>query len=457
MDSPFEYIVIKGGRLLDLSQGLDMTGDLVLGGGKVLWRGENVDIPQDILKNETKPVIFDALGLTVTPGFVDLHCHLREPGFEDKETIATGTKAAAKGGFTTICCMPNTNPPLDSAAAVEYIYKKSAEVSPVRVLPIGCISKDRKGEQLAEMGELYVAGVVGYSDDGNPVMNSALMLHALEYSTSFGLPVIDHCEDVSLSRGGAMNDGAIASILGLKGIPAAAEEIMVARDIALAEISRARLHLAHISTAGSLEMVKKAKEKGLPVTCEVTPHHLCLTEEWVKGYNTNAKVNPPLRTGYDVSALNKGLQAGYIDAISTDHAPHTLEDKLCEFDMAAPGISGLETAFSCLLTLARGVSFEAIIQGLSWRPAKIISPENANTPLVSKVPPYLGTLKIGAPADVVALDLEKSWTVEPKEFLSRGKNTPLSGMTLKGKVIATFAAGKIAYMAESQRMSENKK
>jgi len=455
MYKDFEYIVIRGGRLFDPSQKLDMLGDLVLGQGKVLWWGEQGSIPQNILGTSGKALIFDASELIVTPGFIDLHCHLREPGFEYKETIASGTRAAARGGFTTICCMPNTNPPIDSTAIVEYIYKKAAEVSSIRVLPIGCISKGRKGEQLAEMGELYEAGVVGFSDDGNPVMNSSLMLHALEYSTAFGLPVIDHCEDLNLSSGGAMNEGEVSALLGLKGIPAAAEEIMVARDIALAEICNARLHLAHISTTGSLEIIRRAKEKGLSVTCEVTPHHLCFTEEWVKGYNSNAKVNPPLRTRKDVSALSKGLEAGHIDAIATDHAPHTLEDKLCEFDIAASGISGLETALACLLTNTKNVSLKTIISRLTSGPAAVLCPQNKNSHPALKVPAHLGTLKIGAPADVAALNPEKSWKVDVSEFLSKGRNTPLAGMTLKGKVVATFAGGKVAYMAEQERLRKS--
>lgn len=447
-----EYIVLRGGKLFDPSLNLDRTGDLVIGRGKILWWGERGTMPPEFIGRSAKVLIFDMSGLTICPGFVDLHCHLREPGFEDKETIASGTRAAARGGFTTVCCMPNTNPPIDSAATVEYIYKRAAEISPIRVLPIGCISKGRKGEKLAEMGELFEAGVVGFSDDGNPIMNSSLMLHAMEYSTSFGLPVIDHCEDINLSAGGAMNEGEVANRLGLKGVPSAAEEIMVARDIALAQISRSRLHLAHISTARSLELVKMAKGKGLLVTCEATPHHLCLTEEMVKGYNSSAKVNPPLRTGEDLRALGEGLEAGFIDAIATDHAPHTLEDKLCEFDSAASGISGLETAFACLMSLTKGISFKAIISGLTSGPAGVLRPGNKNSLPILRVPPHLGSLAIGAPADVVALDSEKSWKVDINGFLSKGKNTPLAGMMLKGKVIATFAGGKIAYMDEAERM-----
>lgn len=452
MDNSFEYILIKGGRLYDPSQDLDKVADLLIGEGKILWWGEKGNRPQFDREGVGNGYIFNASGLTITPGFIDLHCHLREPGFEEKETIFSGTRAAARGGFTTVCCMPNTNPSIDSASTVEYICRKAEEAGNIRVLPIGCISKGRKGEQLAEMGELYEAGVVGFSDDGSPVMNSVLMLHALEYSKSFGLPVIDHCEDLNLSAGGVMNEGAVSSLLGLKGIPAVAEEIIVARDIALAELSKARLHVAHVSTEGSLEIIKRAKERGLPVTCEVTPHHLALTEEWVKGYNSNAKVNPPLRTRKDILALSRGLEEGWIDVIATDHAPQTIEEKLCEFDIAAFGISGLETALGSLFTLVEGLSFKTLVSKLTSGPAKLLQPLTKESPTRLKISPYMGTLRVGAPADVVAIDLDKRWEVNTGEFLSKGRNSPLAGMTLKGKVIATLASGKISYIEEPGRM-----
>lgn len=430
-------ILISGGRLIDPSQGLDKEIDLLIVGGKVLWVGEGQppQIPEAVLS---------ARGLVVCPGFIDLHCHLREPGFEEKETIATGTRAAAKGGFTTVCCMPNTQPPLDSRAAVELVLSKAAQEGAVRVLPIGCITRGRQGQELAEMGELAQAGVIGFSDDGRPVENSRLLRHALEYSLAFGLPIIDHCEDLALTRGGAMNEGRISYRLGLAGMPAAAEDLVVARDIALAELTGARLHIAHVSTRGSVELIRRAKEKRLPVTAEVTPHHLTLSEERVLGaegalphyaYDTNAKVNPPLRTQQDIEALLQGLKDGTIDAIATDHAPHTQVDKMVEFEKAEFGISGLETALGGLMTLVHNglMDLPALLSKLTIEPARIIGRSG------------LGTLKPGSEADVTIFDPEAEWVVDPEKFASKGKNTPLSGATLKGKVMATLVAGEIVY------------
>ena len=323
------------------------TGSLLIADGKIAWLGTGE--PETCRLMIT--TIIDAENLIACPGFIDLHCHLRDPGFEEKETIATGTRAAARGGFTTVCCMPNTEPPIDNRSVVDYVKNKAAQEGAVRVLPIGCITKGRKGEALAEMGELAQAGVVAFSDDGNPVMNSRLMRQALDYSRAFGLPVIEHCEDKVLAEGGQMNEGIISTRLGLAGMPAAAEESMVARDIALAELTGARLHIAHVSTAGSVELVRAAKRKGIKVTAEVTPHHLTLTEEKVMGYDTNAKVNPPLRTSKDIEALIQGLKDNTIDAIATDHAPHTEVEKLCEFAYAPFGISILETALGMLMGL----------------------------------------------------------------------------------------------------------
>lgn len=446
-----ENLLIKNGRIIDPSRGLDIVGDLLIKNGKIEKIAES--IPRASLRD--LPYI-KATGMVVCPGFIDLHCHLREPGFEDKETITTGTRAAAAGGFTTICCMPNTNPPVDSRAVVEYIRDKAALADSVRVLVIGCVSKGRKGEELAEMGDLAEAGVVAFSDDGSPVSRSALMRHALEYSRSFDLPIIDHCEDFGLSAGGVMNEGRVAAILGLRGMPAAAEEAIVARDIALLKLTGGRLHLAHISTKHSVELVRQAKEEGLPITAEVTPHHLTMTEEWVMGdsalqadertflrldaYNSYAKVNPPLRTGEDVEALLGGLKAGIIDAIATDHAPHTTVDKLCEFDNAAFGISGLETALGNLLGLVHKERMDlgTLILKLTAGPAAVLG----------KSFPDGGTLKQGAPADITIFDPDREWVVRPNTFFSKGKNTPLGGHTLKGKVMATLAAGRIVYKDE---------
>src|SRR4030043_1458125 len=349
-------LLISGGHILDPSQEIDRVADLLITKGKITWLGDKGAAP-----SQSDLTTIDATGLVVCPGFVDLHCHLREPGFEDKETIATGTKAAAKGGFTTVCCMPNTNPPLDTQSSIDYV-KKTAEIEGlVQVLPIGCITKGRQGKEITEMNELAKAGVIGFSDDGDPVASSRIMSLAMDYSYALGLPIIDHCEDKELSDGGYMNDGWVSARLGLRGMPKAAEEIIVARDLALAQLTGARLHIAHVSTEGSVELIRRAKEKDIAVTAEVTPHHLTLTEERVMGsqlknngrltYDTNAKVNPPLRTKEDIAALIQGLKDGTIDAIATDHAPHTLEDKMCEFGLAAFGISGLETAFACLMSL----------------------------------------------------------------------------------------------------------
>ena len=432
-------VLIHNGRIIDPSQGINETGSILVSEGKIAWLGKGTKSPPGIDPDQARPEIrvIDARGLIVCPGFIDLHCHLRDPGFEEKENIATGTLAAARGGFTTICCMPNTEPPVDSSAVVEYIRNKASAEGVVRVLPIGCITRGRKGESLSEMGELAQAGVVAFSDDGNPVMNSRLMRQALEYSCSFGLPVIEHCEDRSLTDGGQMNEGVIATRLGLAGMPAAAEESMVARDIALASLTGARLHIAHVSTAGSVELIRAARKKGLKITAEVTPHHLTLTEEKVIGYDTNAKVNPPLRTAADIRELVQALAENVIDAIATDHAPHTEVEKLCEFASAPFGISTLETAFGSVMGLVHQgqISIEMLISKLTREPAGIIGDRFGK----------LGTLSVGSPADIVLIDPDQEWTVDPQSFVSRGKNTPLAGTTLKGRVVATFYQGKMVY------------
>ena len=417
-------LLIQGGRIIDPSQGIDATGNLLITEGKISWLGKGEETPP-----QADYDVLNAQGLVVCPGFIDLHCHLRQPGDEEKETIATGTRAAARGGFTTVCCMPNTNPPLDNQTAIEFIKSKSASEGVVRVLPIGCISKGRKGEELAEMGELALCGVIAFSDDGEPVLSSYLMRQALDYSRAFDLPIIDHCEDKALTEGGQMNEGVISTRLGLRGMPSAAEEIMVARDLALAELTGGRLHIAHVSTEGSVELIRRAKEKGIKVTAEVTPHHLTLTEEKVIGYDTNAKVNPPLRTKRDIKALIQGLNDNTIDIIATDHAPHTEADKLCEFDLAPFGISGFETALGSLMSLVHDgeISLATLITKLTYEPARIIGNRYGG----------LGTLAIGAPADVTIFDPNLEWVVEPKDFASKGRNTPLAGERLKGRVMAT--------------------
>ena len=426
-------LLIQGGRIIDPGQGIDREGSLLVANGKIAWLGEGIPPQSDY-------DLLNAEGLIVCPGFVDLHCHLRQPGFEEKETIATGTRAAARGGFTTVCCMPNTNPPLDSRENVDYVKKISAAEGAIRVLPIGCVSKGRKGEELVDMAELESAGVIGYSDDGDPVSNPQLMRQALDCSRALGLPVIDHCEDKTITEGGQINEGIISLELGLRGIPAAAEERMVQRNLALArQLPGCRLHIAHVSTEGSVEMIRHAKEQGIRVTAEVTPHHLTLTEEAALGYYTNAKVSPPLRTKRDIEALIQGLREDVIDIIATDHAPHTEADKNCKFTQAAFGISGLETALGSLMTLVHKgeLVLNNIIAKLTYEPAKILHNDE------------LGTLEIGTPADITIFDLHKEWTVDTDAFASKGRNTPLAGSVLKGRVMATIFQGKPVYLDES--------
>lgn len=437
-------LLIYGGRIIDPSLGIDEIGSLLITEGKISWLGRGGATPPQLDYD-----VLHAQGLIVCPGFIDLHCHLREPGFEEKETIATGSRAAARGGFTTICCMPNTNPPLDNQAMIDYVKLKAALEGVVRVLPIGCISKGRKGEELAELGELASAGVIGYSDDGQPVNSSRLMRQALDYSRAFGLPIIDHCEDTDLTEGGLMNEGIVSTRLGLPGIPAAAEEIIVARDLSLAQLTGGKLHIAHVTTEGSVDLIRRAKEKGIQVTAEVTPHHLTMTEEMVIGYDTNTKVNPPLRTKQDIQALIRGLKENVIDIIATDHAPHTEADKWCEFGVAAFGISGLETALGSLMSLVHNgeLTIAILISKLTYEPAKLIGNKYGK----------LGTLGIGVPADITIFDPDLEWTVNTKDFASKGKNTPLAGSVLKGKVMATISQGKLVYkdkpitVKESQR------
>jgi len=425
-------LLIQNGHIIDPSQGLDETGSLLIRNGQISWLGLGKSSPP-----QPDFDVINAEGLIVCPGFIDLHCHLREPGYEEKETIASGSRAAARGGFTTICCMPNTNPPLDNQAAIDYVKLVATKEGVVRILPIGCISRGRKGKELAEMAELAQAGAIAFSDDGQPVRSSRLLRQAMEYSLAFGRPIIDHCQDAELSQGGLMNEGIIATRLGLSGIPAAAEEVAIARDLALAELTGARLHVAHVSSQGSVELIRRAKEKGIRVTAEATPHHLTLTEEKVIGYDTNAKVNPPLRTQQDIKALICGLNDGVIDIIATDHAPHTENDKRCEFARAPFGISGFETALGSLMNLVHEgkLSLRLLIAKLTSEPAKITGNRYGK----------LGTLEVGAPADVTILNPGLEWVVDTKDFVSKGKNTPLDGERLKGKVMATIAQGRLVY------------
>lgn len=441
-------LLIKGGRLIDPSQGIDDIRDLLIEDGAVKGLAEHIDPPE-------QAEVIDATGMVVSPGFIDVHCHLREPGFEDKETIATGTLAAARGGFTTVCAMPNTNPTMDTAATLEYVLRKARDEATVRVLPIGCVTRQSKGKQLAEMGELAEAGAIGFSDDGNPVSDSNIMRQALSYSSAMGLPIINHCEEPELFHGGSMHEGWISNRLGVKGIPNSAEDIMVARDIDLARLTGGRYHVAHLSTAGALELVRRAKERGMTnVTAEVTPHHLTLTDEAILGrttngadvngayapltsaaYDTLAKVNPPLREQHDMAAMIEGLRDGTIDLIATDHAPHNRTDKECTFHEAAFGISTLETALGQLMSLvhSNAAGLPLLIEKLTLAPARFLRRND------------LGTLKQGAPADITIIDPDAEWVVDTAQFASKGKNTPLQGATLKGRVHATLVGGEVAY------------
>ncbi|MFA5375494.1 MAG: dihydroorotase [Dehalococcoidia bacterium] len=440
-----ESILISGGRVIDPSRGIDAVGDILIADGRIV--GASTGIAAISAKVD---LIIDAKGMVVCPGFIDLHCHLREPGGAKKETIATGTCAAAKGGFTTVCAMPNTNPPIDSAAMVEIVREKAAKSGVVRVLPIGCITKGRAGRDIVDMKEMADAGVVALSDDGSSVLEYKVLRAALEASVACGLTIIEHCEDAELSASGVMNEGELADKLGLKGIPETAEEIIVARDLALSEMTGAHVHIAHVSTYGSVYLIRHARASKYAVTAEVTPHHLTLTEERVavpskrSKVDNNAKVNPPLRKERDVQALVAALKEGVIDAIATDHAPHTRADKSGDFASAAFGISGLETALGSVMSLVhRGeIDLPTLIARLSTGPARTL-------PRIRELAGGdVGTLKVGALADVTIFDPDAGWIVDPMLFVSKGKNTPLGGETLKGKVMATICGGRIVYQGD---------
>jgi dihydroorotase len=450
-------LLLRGGHIIDPATGLDHTGDVLADDGRIAAIGAPDDIRAALETLRQRGYTLQTIdlhpGLIVSPGFVDLHVHLREPGYEEKETIQTGAQAAAHGGFTTICCMPNTKPVLDTQATLEFVARAAQNAS-ARVRPIAAITKGEKGAELSEMAELADAGAVAFSDDGKPVSSSKLMRSAFEYASMLNRPLVEHCEDEGLVGGGVMNEGSIATRLGLKGWPAAAEEIMLARDLALVRITGGRYHAAHVSTAGSVELIRRAKAEGLPVSAEVTPHHLLLSDDWVAGrrtgllttedsiegqpYDTATKVNPPLRTRRDAGALLEGLLDGTIDAIATDHAPHTVVDKSCEYGDAAFGISGLETALGALLALVHAgkLPLATLLSALTVRPARLFSLE-------------AGTLQPGALADVTIFDPEEQWLVDPQRFASKGKNTPLAGLTLKGRVRYTILGGAIVYQAEA--------
>lgn len=423
-------MLIKNGHIIDPSQGIDGIGDIMIKDGKIIEL--RVTSSESGAKDNSKLKIIDATGLFVFPGLVDIHVHLREPGFEYKETIKTGTMAAIKGGITSVCCMPNTNPVNDNKTVTEFILRKAYAEGSCYVYPIGAITKGQKGEELAEMAMMHEAGCVAFSDDGSPVMSSLIMKRALEYSRALNVPVISHCEDMSLSEGGVMNEGRLSAQIGLRGIPYASEDAMVARDIILSEFTGGRLHIAHVSTEGSVRLIRQAKERGVKVTAETCPHYFTITEDAVEGYNTNAKVNPPLRTQRDVDAIKEGLRDGTIDVIATDHAPHHRDEKFQEFDKAPSGISGIETALSlCLRLVDEGVlSMSQIVEKMTFVPAQILG-INA------------GTLKAGNYADITIVDINREFRVESKNFLSKGRNTPFEGWNLKGMPVITICKGKV--------------
>jgi dihydroorotase len=429
-------ILIKNGHVIDPDR-FNGPADVLIEDGRIAAVGPNL-LPgaSDLAPRAgaESPTIIDAAGKLVVPGFVDLHVHFREPGFEYKETIRTGVESAVAGGFTSVCCMPNTNPVNDNQAVTEFILERARQAGSARVFPVGAITKGSEGKELAEIGDLYRAGCVAVSDDGRPVMNSLVMRRAMEYARAFDLPVVDHCEDLHLSEGGCMHEGLVSTKLGLQGIPAAAEDVMVARNLSLAELTGARLHLAHVSTAGSVRMIREAKARGLRVTAEACPHHFTLTEEAVQGYNTMAKMNPPLRTWRDVQAVKEGLKDGTLDVIATDHAPHAEQEKQQEFASAPNGIVGLETALPLTLALVEeGVlSMESAVAKLSTAPAKAFGLPK-------------GTLAPGADADVTLVDVRKAWEVVPARFRSKSKNSPFAGWKVKGQVAMTIVAGRIVY------------
>jgi len=422
-------LVIRRARIFDPSQNLDLVGDILIENGKIQALGNQITVPPG------KPIPeLDAQGWLVTPGWIDIHTHLREPGQTHKETIKTGTEAAAAGGFTSIACMANTKPVNDSSFITTYIQQKVAADSLINVYPIGAITKGLEGQELAEIGSMWEAGIVAISDDGKTVMNSYLMRKALDYSKRFNLPVVCHAEDAHLKGRGVMNEGFNSARFGLRGIPKASEEIIVARDILLTELTGARLHVAHVSTAGSVALIREAKRRGIQITAEVTPHHLTLTDEVVGTYDTNTKVAPPLREPQDIEAVTEALADGTIDALASDHAPHSVEDKEVEYDHAEFGMVGLETAFPLYyrIALKKGVSLNRIISAMTQKPAEIIG-----------IPK--GTLKLGADADITIFDPEMKYRIDKKEFRSKSKNTPFDGWDVQGKVRYTIVAGKVIY------------
>lgn len=421
-------VLLKGGHVVDPANNIDSILDVFLKGGKIEQTGK------DLKANNAR--VIDCKGKYVLPGLIDMHAHLRQPGREDEETFLSGSMAALRGGFTSVLCMANTNPPVDNKGIVEYIYAESKKTGLVNIYAVGAVTKGLEGSELTEIGQIYEAGAKALSDDGRPIMNAELMRRAMEYSKMFGLPVISHCEDLSLSKNGVMNEGFISTKLGLKGIPRTSEIVMVMRDIELADLAGARVHIAHLSTREAVEFIRQAKKKKIFVTCETCPHYFTLTEEAIIGFNTNAKVNPPLRTSEDIEAIKKALADGTIDVIATDHAPHSEEEKDVEFDQAASGMIGLETALSLAYTelvKKNTLDLGQLIEKMSVNPARILG-------LSAK-----GSLKVGSDADVIVFNPETSWTVDVKGMQSKSKNTPFIGAKLIGVVESAIVAGEIKY------------
>lgn len=421
-------LILKNGRLFDPSRGLDQVGDLVVQDDRIRDLGPEIAA--------TGPGVLDCSGLTIVPGLIDLHVHLREPGFEYKETIETGTRAAAAGGFTAVCAMPNTNPVNDNAGATAFLLQRARELGHARVYPIGAITEGSRGEKLAGLGAMRQAGAVGFSDDGRPVMNAQMLRRALEYASMFGVPVIEHAEDLQLSAGGSMHAGARALQLGLRGISAASEAAMVARDLLLAEESGGHIHIAHLSTAASVRLLREARARGVNATAEATPHHLVLCDEDLVAYDTNFKMNPPLRSQVDREALVEAVADGTVDAIATDHAPHAGHEKQQEFDKAPFGIIGLETALPLTLRLVEQgrLSLARAVDALSCAPARIFGLPG-------------GRLEPGAPADITVFDPKAEWICDPVQSLSKSRNTPFAGWRLRGRAIYTIVGGRPVWKA----------
>jgi dihydroorotase len=423
-------LLIRGGRIVDPAQGIDRVDDLLVRDGLIVAVGQAGAQPVG-RADET----LDAAGLVVTPGLVDMHVHLREPGREEDETIETGTRAAVVGGFTSVACIPNTEPPIDTQAAVEFIHQKAARADNCNVFVVACVSRGREGKELAEIGRLVEAGAVAFSDDGAPVWDAELMRRALEYCRMFDKPILAHEEVLELSRGGVMHEGLVSLVLGLTGMPAAAEEVMIGRDIALAEVTGGRLHAMHVSTAGGVALIREAKRRGARVTAESTPHHFTLTDESLRGFDANHKMSPPLRTAADVEAIVAGLVDGTIDCIATDHAPHAREKKMLEFDRAPFGILGLETAVGLAVTrlVATGrMGWPRLVEAMSTLPARILGINR-------------GTLRPGAVADITLIDPDVTWQVDSTRLQSRSVNTPFDGWTLRGRAVATIVGGRVKH------------